>query len=561
MPASRDQIEAFLRLVGRRLNMRRLAATAVWAVIAASLVLLVAGASYIARGHAFDLRWYGAAALAAGAATLLAWVVRLARRESSARFADRHFGLKDALVSSLHFARDGKREGFYTLQQEQTAQRVAGLDAEAIDWRPSQRPLAAACCLAVLAIAPALPPTSQTVLDRIALEEQTLELSERSNQELKELVRELNEQVADPLEREMIEPDKLREMVESLEKTSDQKAALRQYARLEKQIQEQLTKLSQRRDEQLMSEAAVELAKDRATRPLAEELAKKKYDASAEHLEQMKPTKTPKLSEQQKEVARLEAAAKRMAAAVRNQRGRGASGGSSPSSKSGESAGASGSSSGKGGSADGSGGSGGGAMGDAIEDLEASLSKWSESLREASRQEKQHGKCDAKTAGECKECRSKSLSDLNSLKKCLTRMAIKKKACDKLGGLCKACSRCQGGMCQGAMCQSPKAGGKKAGTGSNLALRNERDTLLDNGQTETLKGVKSGDGPSQTTVETAEEGTGVSGRAAVAQRREFRRQFESFVSREDVPEELRTGVKEYFESIHIDAQSPVEESR
>jgi len=36
----------------------------------------------------------------------------------------------------------------------------------------------------------------------------------------------------------------------------------------------------------------------------------------------------------------------------------------------------------------------------------------------------------------------------------------------------------------------------------------------------------------------------------VATKREFKRQFESFVEREDVPEDLKTGVKNYFTKIH-----------
>lgn len=540
-----NHVDGFLAAVARRINLRTLMTTAVWTLAAAAAVMLLVALGYVSQGYAVERRWYWVAGGAAALATLVAWVVRLAGVEAAARAADRHFGLQDALVSLLHFRRDGKRDGFYALQEEQTAGRVAELDPHQIDWRPSGRPAFVAAALAAVALGMALIAPSQAVQERLALEDLTLTNTSLANEELKDLVQELNEQVADPLEREMIEPDKLREMVEALDETKDQKEALKQYAKLEQLLNQQLAKLQQKKDEHLLAEAAKELEKPRETKPLGEQLQGKKYEQAASELEQMEPEETKPLTEQQKQLAKLRAASKRMAAAVRNQRGRTSSGKPSQSAASGQLAQASSSAqSGKSGAAQGAGGAGGGELGEAIEQLDESLSEWDKSLTEAMQQKKQSGKIDAENLGECQACQNAALADLDKLAKYLKRMAIKKKAADKLGKLCKACSQCQGGLCQ-----SPNAGGKKAGMGSSLAQRDERDELIDNGQTEALKGVK-GQGPSQTTVETADEGTGTSSRGAVARKREFRKQYESFVSREDVPEEVRSGVKQYFESIH-----------
>jgi len=95
----------------------------------------------------------------------------------------------------------------------------------------------------------------------------------------------------------------------------------------------------------------------------------------------------------------------------------------------------------------------------------------------------------------------------------------------------------------------PKAGGKKPGTGTVESRRDQTDELVDNGQTTQLKGIK-GTGPSLTTIEAAEDGSGTSTRKGEARQREFKRQYESFVSREDVPEQVKSGVKRYFEVIH-----------
>ena len=197
-------------------------------------------------------------------------------------------------------------------------------------------------------------------------------------------------------------------------------------------------------------------------------------------------------------------------------------------------------------------------MEQAIEQLAESLSEWDEALDKAAQQAKREGQCDAETEGECQACSNCAASDLDKLNKYLKKMAVKRKASQKLSKLCKACSQCQGSLSQCA-CNSPNAGGKKAGWGSNTARRDVEEELTDNGQTTALTGIK-GEGPSLTKIESADEGTGTSTRKAVERERKFQRQYESFVSREDVPNEVKTGVKRYFQLIHqIDENVPADQ--
>ena len=79
--------------------------------------------------------------------------------------------------------------------------------------------------------------------------------------------------------------------------------------------------------------------------------------------------------------------------------------------------------------------------------------------------------------------------------------------------------------------------------------------MVDNFQYDQLKGLK-GRGPSQTSVEAAADGFGVSVARDVDRDRTFQRQIESFVQREDVPDDVKTGVKRYFENIHETVDSP-----
>jgi hypothetical protein len=341
-------------------------------------------------------------------------------------------------------------------------------------------------------------------------------------------------------------------MIDSLRETKDQKEALRQYARLEAQLQQHRSKLEQRRDQQLLAEAAKEMENDRQTRPLAQQFTQQQYKQAAEELASWKPETSRSLSEQQKQLARLKSASQRMAAAAQNQRGRAGSQSASQSQKGQSATAKSGGQSGTGGAAAGAQGEAGGELGEAIENMADSVQELDDALKNAARSERENGKCDAKSLSQCQACQQNLDRDMDKLSSYLKKMGVKCDACKKLASLCKACSQCQGGLCQS---NSPKAGGKKAGWGSNIARRDVVEELVDNGQTTSLQGIK-GEGPSQTTVETAEDGTGTSGRATASKKRSFERQFEAFVSRENVPEQVKSGVKNYFQSIHQIEESP-----
>lgn len=552
MNSTNEKIDAFLSRVGRRLNRRSLASAALWSLLAASLGMLVVGLAYIANGYAVDRRWYAVAAATAALATLIGWVSRRADKEQSARFADGFFGLKDSLVSSLHFARQDRHDGFCELTQEQTADRVSGLNVEEIGWRPPSGPAWAAVGLAAVALLLALKSPSMAVQQRRLQEELTLANSTAQFEELKELVRRLNEQVNDPLERELLEPDKLRERVESLEATKDQKEALRQQAKLEKELNKQLAKLQQKKDEQLLEEVAEELKRARETAELSESLKKKDYDKAAEDLEGLKPDEAKPLSEEEKQLAKLRAAAKRMAAAVKNRRGSNSPGKTSQSNKPGQSPRANSSAqSGKSGKANGASGAGGGELSQAIQGLESTVDQLSESLKEAMREQRSNGKVTGRLQKKLDADQMAALSKLSKLSKYLQRMQLKRDAAKRLSQLCEACQACQAGLCQ----TPGNSAAQPAGSASSGARRDQRDELVDNGRTNALQGIK-GDGPSQTSVETADEGTGTASKTASAKQRSFERQVESYVNREDVPEEVRAGVKQYFEAIHQVEESP-----
>jgi hypothetical protein len=493
----------------------------VWTVVAAAAVFVAVGLWYVVPGYAVPRNVITGTLALAAVAGLLAWVVGRRSFDEAATFADGFFRLRDAVASYLHFARADRRDGYYALQAAQTTKQVSQLDADAIRYQPPRHGMFLALGLVAIAVPLGLRGPSDAVLHQQRLEEVTAEQTELIKTELEQLVEELRQETPDPEEKELLDPDKLRKWVDELAVTKDQKEALRQYARLERKLNQARLATQRRKDEQLLDRAAAELDQSQPTKPLAKKLEQKQYDKAAEELRKMDPLSAKPLDAKKRELARLQAAAQRMASAARSQSGSGE-------------------------------GSDGGELSESMEDLADAVNSLDDALEEAERQESQLGECTAKQQSECQKCEQQASDKLCSLCDKLGKLAAMRRVEKKLSSLCKKCSNCQSGLCTAcAMCMSPKAGGKNAGWGSTESRRDGTDELVDNGQTTQLKGIQ-GAGPSLKTVESADDGTGVSTRQATARVRNYQQQFESFVEREDVPDEVKQGVKRYFEIIHQD---------
>jgi len=555
MSEHQGPVEQFVASVRRRLNRHRLWTTLVWTAVGGTGLLVAIGLWYTLRGYAVPGAAIFAAVVLALIAGALAWRMRTFSTDSAARASDRIYRLHDAISLYLHFSRAGRSGGYYALQAEQTRESVRPLNPESIEYEKPKRGLILAVCLAAIAIPLSLRGPSDAVLRQQELEIQTKDATQVINKTLADTVEQLRKETPDPNEKELLDPNKLRKWVDELKETKDHKEALRQYAELERKLNEARLAVQNKRDEQLLERAARELEQSRETQALSDELKQKNYDKAAEQLDKMSPKeKGESFDKQKQELARLKAAAQHMAAAARASQSAAKDAKSSASAKNSKSQSASSSKSGSG-SASSSGAEGaasegsGGEMAQSMEDLAQAVSDLDKNLDEAKRQEAQEGKCDAKKAGECQACKNAVAMQLAKLTKDMKKLGMCKKCDAKLCKLCSMCSQCQG-MCNNpSICLFPKAGGKKPGKGTVESRRNERDELVDNGQNTQLQGIK-GTGPSLTTIEAVEDGSGTSTRKGEARQREFKRQYESFVSREDVPEQVKSGVKRYFEVIH-----------
>ena len=554
----KTRVDQFVTQVRAKLNRNLL-----WSVLAANAAIaagsvVFCGLWFVWQGYAVPRPLYLFASVVCLMGIAVAWGIRRISVTDASHFADEFFGLQDAVTTCRNFAAKAKVGGYYELQAAQAEDRVTGLSAKMIPTAVPVRMLSLALVLSAAAGLMAFKTNSPAIEEELARQHAVLEGTESMNQELAELVDKLEEELEDEEERKLVEPNKLREWVDELKQTDDQKEALRQYAKLEQKMQKAATKLQQKRDEQYLERAAKELDKGRETKQLAKTLEQKKYAAAAQELEKLKPHENKPLSEQRKQLAKLKAAAKRMAAAAKQQPQKNRQSAfprqslsqqlsqnsgkqnnqpakSKPSQDSNPQLGPDGEPS--------------NSIQQLVQELQESVEDLDQQLAKAERQAQQMGECDEKMLGQCQACSNAAQKSLGKLGRKLGRMSMKQKLAAKLANLCKACSQCQSqcaGLCQSS---SPNAGGKQAGWGSSDTRRNEQEALVDNGQYTELKGIK-GAGPSVTAVEAAEDGSGVSTARRVAVSRSFEHQVESFVEREDVPDDVKSGVRKYFEMIH-----------
>jgi len=533
---SETNLGSFLDRVRRRLGRAGAWRVAAWCLLAAASLGIAWALAWRVFGHAAPRWGYAVAAagglLAAGVGTILARRSRL----QAAMVADRVFELKDGLLSWLEF-RDEHRSGeVFELHEKSMERRVGSLDPDSVPASRRGRVWAAGAVAAVVALGLSLIPHSEAVRERLEREALTAERSAEVKRQLDEAVEELIKELSEE-ERELIDPGKLRELAAGIQQTEDQREAEKQIARFEAELAKAMQGLEARQDEAVLELSADELAKSQVAdaRQLGKELDAKDYEKARRELEELKPKAGRKLTEQElqelrKRVAKTKEMAKRMADGAR-QRNFGKN--LKPGDK---------------------------ADGQPMEMAQGDqqpLQEMLEDLDAAARQldgQLQQGEFDP----DAQMAMGRLGDRMDELDRRLGRLGARQKARDKLGrlraGMGQARQFAQGqaqmlGLAQ-SMMQSPNAGGLQAGRGSVESRRKERDEFKDNGNLAQLQGQQNDDGPSDKSVESAESGTGIAGRAAVAREREFRRQMESLVRRDDIPEELKLGVREYFERVH-----------
>lgn len=550
------EIEALVRRVAGRhhwLLARRL----LFLTLAIAAGLCIAGSlAWVLRGHAVPAAFPVIIAALAAVTGLGIWQFRKMSHAAAIRECDRFFDLKDAITSARHLAATAPDDPATHLQWQWLVPRLAECRPATITAPFPKRTAVLSGILAATAVWLALLPPSPAVQ---AAEKEALDAQVRiaeSKEQLEQLIEALDKDIVGAEDKDALKLDEFRKLVKSIDEHGDRNEAARQFARIEQKVRDSSRALDQKRDEETVKLAAAELAKAEQTeaRQLGKKLDAKELKEAAEMLAKLDAkkidpkdlknpaTKQQKLTEAKEEMAKMRAISKRLAAAGKQRQGaRQAQAGKGDGQQ------------GQGDGAAGEGGAGQGEQGKPLEDLMAEIDDAAAEIEKDL--EEMEADPDAEWSDEPME---KANGALGKLGKHLKGMHAKRMAKSKLDqlrdGLAQAQSFSQGQTQMLGMAP----GGKQAGTGSSWSERKERDDSQKNGQFAQLQG-QHGTGPSLSAVEDAESGSGVSGRRGEARQREFARQVESFVQRDDVPESLKLGVRNYFENLQSAAPAAVPE--
>lgn len=556
------EVKALVEAVKQRCNALYAGKVAVVGLALAGSLAVVGSLFWVNRGEAVPGGFIGVVVLAALALGAAFFVHGRIDDDVAASFADEHFGLKDGLTSAIFLERKNE-DRTADLQWKWLGQRVDACSADSIERAFPTRTAVFAGLMLMAALWLALLPPSDEVLAREQAERETREQVAESKKALEDLIEELDGEIVAPGERQVLALDEFRKLVKQIDETGDRTEAARQFARIEQKMRDAARALDQRRDMETLQLAASELGKAEETEPrqLGKKLSAKDLEAAREMMKKLAQKKfdakemkkgelgNKKLAQAKKQLARLRAVSKRMAAAGKQRKGASQAGAGRANGAAGQ----------------GMAGAGAGMLGGQageqmqLEELMAELDDAAKELQELLEEieldpdaEFEDGDFDGPMA--------RVNGALGKFGGKLRRMHAKQKALSKLDQLRMGLAQAQG-MFQGEQMMLGLAqgqGGLQPGRGSSWSERKERDDSQKNGGLAQLKG-QHGQGPSLSAVEEAESGSGVSGRRGTAKQRKFAREIESFVQRDDVPEALKLGVRNYFENLQGAAPRPEEE--
>jgi hypothetical protein len=505
-------IEVFISRVQKRLNQAVTVRGIVYSLNFALAGMAVIALIYIFQGFRVNLAWY-TLPLAAG---VLYWCIFFLIRRYSVRraalFADKFYRLRDSLASQQDFnAADG---GFHQLRREYTSRICSDADLKKIKIKVSRRALLFVAILFPLVVILSLLDDSSRVKDARQKAELVEKESKALSEELKKKFEELKKKMT-PEQKKLLKKSGLEEEIRKLEAKRDLKAALRQYAELEKRISRAGNRSSLDEKERMFRQMARELMKNPITRKFGSMLKSGDYRKAAEELmkQQISDSNSNSKDAQQK-LSRMQKMAEQMMEAARKANAQ-----------------------------------------------NSSMGKKMEQLRKAAQKARQSRKrC---SSGQCSK--KEYTQDLDEMNSELEKMADEMNSMDnakefmkKLDKMRKACGQCQnelGSSCQGG--QKPGSGqgngnksgqGKGIGSGADGRLK-QQPPEPDGGFDTALRGQKNA-GPSRVKVEEAAAGSGLKRRQGKPVSGKFKRQMESFIKRDDIPSGMKKGVKKYFTEIH-----------
>lgn len=492
MKETKHRIRAFTEAGREHLNAGERLRAGIGSLLVFGAVALLAALPFVLRGFRVDRRILGVPLVLA---TVLAVGFYLRQRYSHRKavgYADRFFGLKEGLITADEHIREGREEEIHRLQLEHTQQTIQPHDPAVLRGAFPRKMFSLALLLIALSGGLLVLDDSLAVQQARAEAEATTALSEALAEELGVALEELTERM-DADAADMLEDPTLKKMMRELPVDGDRKALMRRLSEIDRHLAMMQNELDTRADENYLAELAQQLRQSRETSALGKALSQRKYKQAADELNQMKLDPKAGAAKQktlEKLASKIEQTEKSMASSQSGSR----------------------------------------------RDARA----MSQQIQKMQQEQKSSGQGS-------KECQNKVNQSLGKSGSGMKKLGARKQAKSALDQLRK---KLQQGQSQCAGNGSKPGSGLQAGDGVDWSRRNPRESSPSVGTLEHLSG-QLGEGESQKRIEDAASGAGVaSDSGAERAADDYTQQVEAFVLREDIPEEMKHGVKTYFKQIH-----------
>lgn len=509
------QIHNFITAVKRRLNFRLALKELINSLLLMFAGMLLVCMFFIPRGYKVELEYF---IFPAGIALLFFLIRYFCQRYDymrAAEYADRHFILNEALVSVIDFKRKGEENGFHKLHLARTENKCAEQDPRLIKITVPWFNVLVSSLLFLLVGVLSIMDDSPEITARRNRRDMTRRLTTEINEQLKKEFENIQKQLT-PEEQKIAKQAELEKYLQRLETRENLKDAMRQYARLERQIERISQSEQVSRNEKLLREIARQLMRSRDTRRMGEMFDRGQYKNAANELKKYKseePEENNKFNQLKKSMNAMREASENL------------SGNDSQ-------------------------------LKQDIKELEKAMEKLEKAMRQAGRDGKDCRKC-----SNCNSLNKDMNKKLNKLADSLSRQQTAKDFMAKMQQLRNAMRAAQNKMCKQGNGMKPGGMGNKPGNGNNPGqgpgigsaaagnFNNEKSGDDNSGFLSRVEGMK-GDGLTSRKVESALDGSAVSRRGRKILDTEFKYRMEEFINRGDVPDSMKSGVKKYFSTIH-----------
>jgi tetratricopeptide (TPR) repeat protein len=479
--------------------------------------LAIVGLLFIIRGHSVELPYL----IIPPVGALLFMFISYRRKrydvEQAAAYSDSHFALNDALVSLLDFENQPVVDGFHKVHFSVTETVCIAADLERLQLRLPWRKFILSCLAGVLALILVSLDDSPAVAGALNLKQQTVELSEKINRDLRKELKTLEKKLS-PAEKKLLKASKLDKLVNDLKSRGKFKDAMRQYAKLEKVLNRLSASQVLKSNRQLLDEIARQLLKDRKTRKLGQHFSRGEYRRAAENIKKLKHS-----GDKQKNLEQLKQVLDKMKQAAKQLIGNDSK------------------------------------LKDRLNTLKEAIDKYAKAMQQFDNKPDSAAKEKLSNESQCTE------EQLDNLSEALEQQQVAEDFIDKLMKMRSAMQKAQQkmrGMQSGAGMPGQvgipgRGNGKKPGVGPGVGSatawnrRESGDEISAKGKLSKISGQQ-GSGASRKKIESAASGSAVSRRVGKQTSDDFKYKVEEFIKRNDVPEGMKEGVKQYFNDLHKD---------